>query len=228
MRRRAATRWISSGPTGGYSHEIWLRPHCDRRRCGGFRLRQARGRPRQKSGVDREKQARRRVHQLRLYTEQNAHPVSQRGVFMQGASMALRPPSLFRDGHGPCALNSKKYSTVTGPEGVRAAGHPRALQGTPLSGQPHAGRVRARRSPRSGLSSARDHPFIPPIDGIDTVPFLTNDNVWDLDRLPSSMLILGGGPIGTELAQAFTRLGTTTTIVEMGEQIHDQGRQGPP
>lgn len=69
------------------------------------------------------------------------------------------------------------------------------------------------------IISTGSSPFIPPIDGIDTVPFLTNDNVWDLDRLPSSMLILGGGPIGTELAQAFARLGTTTTIVEMGEQI---------
>lgn len=69
------------------------------------------------------------------------------------------------------------------------------------------------------IISTGSSPFIPPIDGIDTVPFLTNDNVWDLDRLPPSMLILGGGPIGTELAQAFARLGTTTTIVEMGEQI---------
>jgi pyruvate/2-oxoglutarate dehydrogenase complex dihydrolipoamide dehydrogenase (E3) component len=69
------------------------------------------------------------------------------------------------------------------------------------------------------IVSTGSSPFIPSIDGIDTVPFLTNDNVWDLDRLPSSMLILGGGPIGTELAQAFARLGTEITIVEMGEQI---------
>ncbi|MBP1731189.1 MAG: merA [Deltaproteobacteria bacterium] len=61
--------------------------------------------------------------------------------------------------------------------------------------------------------------FVPPIDGIDGVPYLTNENLFDLERLPASMIVLGGGPIGTELAQALTRLGVQVTVVEMLDQI---------
>jgi pyruvate/2-oxoglutarate dehydrogenase complex dihydrolipoamide dehydrogenase (E3) component len=61
--------------------------------------------------------------------------------------------------------------------------------------------------------------LVPPIEGMDSVPYLTNQNVFDLARLPRSMIILGGGPIGTELAQALNRLGVKITIVEMGDQI---------
>ncbi len=61
--------------------------------------------------------------------------------------------------------------------------------------------------------------FIPPIEGINTVPYLTNQTIFDLRKLPKSMIVLGGGPIGTELAQALNRLGVQITIVEMGEQI---------
>jgi pyruvate/2-oxoglutarate dehydrogenase complex dihydrolipoamide dehydrogenase (E3) component len=61
--------------------------------------------------------------------------------------------------------------------------------------------------------------FVPPIDGMDKVPYLTNQNIFDLEKLPESTIVLGGGPIGTELAQALNRLGVKVTIVEMGEQI---------
>ena len=60
---------------------------------------------------------------------------------------------------------------------------------------------------------------IPPIENINTIPYLTNQNIFDLEKLPRSMIVLGGGPIGTELAQALNRLGVKITIVEMGEQI---------
>jgi pyruvate/2-oxoglutarate dehydrogenase complex dihydrolipoamide dehydrogenase (E3) component len=61
--------------------------------------------------------------------------------------------------------------------------------------------------------------FVPPIKGLDRVSFLTNETLFDLERLPKSMIVLGGGPIGTELAQALNRLGVEITIVEMGEQV---------
>lgn len=61
--------------------------------------------------------------------------------------------------------------------------------------------------------------FVPPIDGINSVPYLTNENLFGLERLPESMIVLGGGPIGTELAQAMSRLGVEVTIVEMLDQI---------
>jgi pyruvate/2-oxoglutarate dehydrogenase complex dihydrolipoamide dehydrogenase (E3) component len=60
---------------------------------------------------------------------------------------------------------------------------------------------------------------VPPIKGIDHTPFITNREIFYLDRLPASMIILGAGPIGTEMAQAFVRLGTQVTVVDMGHQI---------
>jgi pyruvate/2-oxoglutarate dehydrogenase complex dihydrolipoamide dehydrogenase (E3) component len=66
-------------------------------------------------------------------------------------------------------------------------------------------------------------PFIPPIPGIDTVPFLTNETIFSLETVPTSMIILGGGAIGVEMAQAFTRLGTTCHIIHADPHIIPQG-----
>ncbi len=60
---------------------------------------------------------------------------------------------------------------------------------------------------------------IPPIDGLKATPYITNKEIFSLDKLPASMVIIGGGPIGIELAQAFTRLGTKVTVVEFLGQI---------
>ena len=57
-------------------------------------------------------------------------------------------------------------------------------------------------------------PMVPPVPGLADVPFLTNETIFDLDALPLELLIMGGGAIGTELAQAFARLGSKVTIVE--------------
>ncbi|MES9994164.1 MAG: FAD-dependent oxidoreductase [Candidatus Thiodiazotropha sp.] len=58
-------------------------------------------------------------------------------------------------------------------------------------------------------------PFVPPITGIDQLDYLTSDNLWQLRELPQRLLVLGGGPIGCELAQAFARFGSHVSIVEM-------------
>ncbi len=62
-------------------------------------------------------------------------------------------------------------------------------------------------------------PVLPRIDGLDRAEPLTNETVFDLARRPRSLAILGGGPIGCELAQAFARLGTTVTIVEVLDRL---------
>ncbi len=62
-------------------------------------------------------------------------------------------------------------------------------------------------------------PLIPVIEGIDKTPYLTNNTVFSLDTLPRSMVVLGGGPIGIELASAFNRLGVETTVVEKFDRI---------
>lgn len=58
-------------------------------------------------------------------------------------------------------------------------------------------------------------PFVPPIEGIDEVDYLTSDTLWNLREQPERLLVLGGGPIGCELSQAFARLGSRVTQVEM-------------
>ena len=57
-------------------------------------------------------------------------------------------------------------------------------------------------------------PLVPPIDGLDSVPYLTNETLWDLRERPEHLLIIGGGPIGMEMAQAHRRLGSKVTVIE--------------
>ncbi len=70
-------------------------------------------------------------------------------------------------------------------------------------------------SARSIVIAAGARPFVPPIPGIEQVDYLTSDTVWKLRELPRRLLVLGGGPIGCELAQAFARFGADVTQVEM-------------
>jgi pyruvate/2-oxoglutarate dehydrogenase complex dihydrolipoamide dehydrogenase (E3) component len=58
-------------------------------------------------------------------------------------------------------------------------------------------------------------PFVPPIDGLGDISYLTNESIFDLTECPEHLIVIGGGPIGCELAQAFRRLGAKVTIVEM-------------
>ena len=66
-------------------------------------------------------------------------------------------------------------------------------------------------------------PFVPPLPGIEEVGYLTSDTLWEefarLDEAPKRLVVLGGGPIGCELAQSFARLGSETTQVEMAPRI---------
>ena len=71
-----------------------------------------------------------------------------------------------------------------------------------------------RLSTRSIVIAAGARPFVPPLPGIEQVAVLTSENIWSLRVLPQRLLVLGGGPIGCELAQAFARLGSQVTIVE--------------
>jgi pyruvate/2-oxoglutarate dehydrogenase complex dihydrolipoamide dehydrogenase (E3) component/uncharacterized membrane protein YdjX (TVP38/TMEM64 family) len=72
---------------------------------------------------------------------------------------------------------------------------------------------------RSIAIAAGARPFVPPIPGIDKMNCLTSENLWDIRKLPARLVVLGGGPIGSELAQAFARLGSKVTQVEMLPRI---------
>ena len=68
---------------------------------------------------------------------------------------------------------------------------------------------------RSIVIAAGARPFVPPIPGVEEVGYLTSDNIWALRELPKRLVVLGGGPIGCELAQSFARFGSQVTQVEM-------------
>lgn len=61
--------------------------------------------------------------------------------------------------------------------------------------------------------------FIPPIAGLDEVSYYTNEDMFNLPVLPKSMIVLGGGAVGVEMAQAYSRLGTQVTIIELASQL---------
>ncbi|WP_421302582.1 FAD-dependent oxidoreductase [Aeromonas veronii] len=62
-------------------------------------------------------------------------------------------------------------------------------------------------------------PLVPKLPGLDQVPYLTSDSLWQLRTPPRRLLVLGGGPIGCELAQSFAQLGIPVTLVELSEQL---------
>ena len=62
-------------------------------------------------------------------------------------------------------------------------------------------------------------PFIPPVTNIENAPHYTSDTIWEIREQPKRLIVLGGGPIGSELAQAFAYLGSKVTIVQGAEQL---------
>ncbi len=74
-------------------------------------------------------------------------------------------------------------------------------------------------STRNIIVATGARPFIPPIKNIEQIHYLTSDNLWDIRELPKRLLVLGGGPIGCELTQAFARLGSQVTQIEMLPRI---------
>jgi pyruvate/2-oxoglutarate dehydrogenase complex dihydrolipoamide dehydrogenase (E3) component len=74
-------------------------------------------------------------------------------------------------------------------------------------------------SAKNWVIATGSSPSIPPIEGLDKTPFMTNKEIFSLDHLPKSMIILGAGPLATEMAQAFCRLGTQVSVIQRSNQI---------
>jgi len=78
---------------------------------------------------------------------------------------------------------------------------------------------------RSWIVATGSSPSVPPVEGLADVPYWTNETVFSQTELPGHLLVLGGGPVGVEMAQAFRRLGSKVTIVEYADQV--LGREDP-
>lgn len=76
-----------------------------------------------------------------------------------------------------------------------------------------------RLSARSIIIASGARPLVPAIPGLENVAFLTSDSLWDLRELPKRLVVLGGGPIGCELAQCFARFGSQVTQIEMAPRL---------
>ena len=72
---------------------------------------------------------------------------------------------------------------------------------------------------KKAVIATGSRPFVLPIPGLDTVGYLTNETIWELTEQPQRLAVIGGGPIGAELAQAFQRLGTQVTLFDIAPQI---------
>lgn len=102
--------------------------------------------------------------------------------------------------------DSEERFTALGVNVIRAPGRFSGRR-TLMAGET---KIRARRF----VIAAGSSPLVPPIPGLDTVPFFTNESIFDLTKLPRHLVIIGGGPIGMEIAQAFVRLGAEVTVLE--------------
>ena len=98
----------------------------------------------------------------------------------------------------------RDWARFAGPDSVEAGGHT----------------IKARRF----VIATGSRPFVPPIPGADTVPFLTNETIFALRDRPDHLLVIGGGPIGMEMAQAHRRLGCRVTVIEGAKAF---GRDDP-
>ena len=82
---------------------------------------------------------------------------------------------------------------------------------------------------RATIVATGSHPAVPMVEGLAEVGFLTNEDIFDLTHMPASIIVIGGGPVGVELSQAFERLGAHVTIIQGPECIlPEKTSKSPP
>ena len=92
--------------------------------------------------------------------------------------------------------------------------------GSPAFIDEHAIRLKGKTfSAKNWAIATGSSPSLPPIPGLDQTPRITNKEIFSLEKLPGSMIILGAGPIAIEMAQAFSRLGSKVSVVQRSSQI---------
>ncbi len=61
--------------------------------------------------------------------------------------------------------------------------------------------------------------FVPPVEGVDEIDYLTNESLFEIDKMPEKLIVIGGGPIGSEMSQSFARFGSDVTLIDMAPRI---------
>lgn len=120
----------------------------------------------------------------------------------------------FRSHENPETLQKLGVETLTG--------HASFLNAHTLQVKEPHGQKRAI-SGKNIVLSTGSRPVVPPIPGLDSIDFLTNESVFSLEDIPLQLLIIGGGAIGCELAQAFARLGSRVQLVEFFDRLLARG-----
>lgn len=106
-----------------------------------------------------------------------------------------------------------------GPEVLEGLGI-RLIMGSPRFCDNHRIEIEGRYfTAKSFIVCTGSSPLVPPVEGIESVRYSTNQDLFDMKRLPRSMIVVGGGPVGIEMAQAFTYLGVKTTVIEAASRI---------
>jgi len=118
------------------------------------------------------------------------------------------------------AVQAAIAATDDDPERFRAMGLDlRIGEAATLTG-PHSVRVGDEElEAKHILLCTGSRPAQPPIEGLAEAGYLTSETVWEIERAPESLAIIGGGPIAIELSQAFRRLGTTVTVLQRGPRV---------
>jgi pyruvate/2-oxoglutarate dehydrogenase complex dihydrolipoamide dehydrogenase (E3) component len=139
-------------------------------------------------------EAQRRGHRFGVASQEPAVDFAKVHAHVHGVIAAIAPHDSVERFEGLGVTVIQAPASFTGPREVQAGGQ----------------RIRARRFVVATGSSAA----IPPVPGLGDIPFLTNETIFGLRERPEHLLVLGGGPIGIEMAQAFRRLGARVTLVE--------------
>jgi hypothetical protein len=228
---KAGVAWLARRKVYAKWTKPRLRPqprrHRRRRRRAGLGLHR---RGRQGQGhADRRPQDGRRLPELRLRAEQGADPLGQDGAAAEegavnsgvaDAAGRVDFAAVMKRVHDVIAdiepHDSVERYTGLGVEVLQ--GHARITSPWTVEVTLADGRQQTLTT-KNIVIAAGASPFVPPIPGLKEAGFLTSDTVWGLTELPRRLVVLGGGPIGSELAQSFARLGSAVTQVEMAPRI---------
>ena len=140
--------------------------------------------------------------------------VPSKALLSAAAAGASFDEAMARVRHAVGTIAGNEDDAAMAAQGI-AVRHGRATFSAPGVVDVDGTKIRARRT----IVATGAGPVVPPIEGLDAIDTLTNETLFDLAHQPASMAVLGGGPIGVEMAQAFARLGTRITLIEAEDRV---------